>query len=73
VEAAHQLGLSYEAGKGFPRDHGEAAKWYQMAAQQGNGDAQFRLGAMLPPVGVCRGSCQTRMAGYRLRQNKGRR
>ena len=36
--------LSYENGVGLPQDHGQAVKWYRLAAAQGHVAAQFRLG-----------------------------
>lgn len=36
----------YNEGKGIPQDYTEAAKWYQLAAQQGVAPAQFNLGNM---------------------------
>ena len=38
------MGVSYENGLGVPRDFGQAAKWYRLAAEQGYAAAQFRLG-----------------------------
>jgi TPR repeat protein len=34
----------YSNGKGLGKDKAEAVKWYRMAAEQGNVDAQFVLG-----------------------------
>jgi curved DNA-binding protein CbpA len=39
-------GFAYEYGKGVSQDYAEAAKWYCMAAQQGNADAQYYLGLL---------------------------
>ena len=36
----------YECGDGVMQDYDEALQWYLMAAEQGYGDAQFRLGMM---------------------------
>ena len=36
----------YAEGQGVSRDHTEAAKWYRMSAEQGNGPAQARLGQL---------------------------
>jgi len=38
------LGFMYDEGKGVPQDYAEAAKWYSMAAKQGNKAAQHNLG-----------------------------
>ena len=34
------LGLSYDNGEGVPEDDTEAVKWYRLAAEQGNANAQ---------------------------------
>ncbi len=34
------------AGRGVPQDDVEAARWYRLAAEQGNARAQFNLGSM---------------------------
>ena len=36
----------YYAGQGVPPDYAEARKWYRLAADQGNADAQTILGLM---------------------------
>ena len=36
----------YHNGQGVPQDYEEAAKWYRLAAEQGNARAQFNLGVM---------------------------
>ena len=36
----------YAKGRGVPQDDAEAAAWYRRAAEQGDADAQFGLGAM---------------------------
>lgn len=36
----------YHDGRGMPQDYKEAVKWYHQAAEQGNADAQFKLGRM---------------------------
>ena len=36
----------YQNGKGVPEDHGEAFRWYRLAADQGVADAQLNLGVM---------------------------
>ena len=36
--------MSYATGQGVAKDDAEAARWYRMAAEQGNPDAQFNLG-----------------------------
>ena len=45
------LGVMYDLGTGgFPQDSVQAVKWYRLAADQGNADAQRLLGhlALLP-------------------------
>ena len=44
--AQYNLAVMYFSGVGVPQDRGEAAKWYGLAARQGNGNAQFNLGVM---------------------------
>ena len=34
----------YDEGKGVPQDRAEAARWYQLAADQGFTEAQYNLG-----------------------------
>ena len=36
----------YENGRGVTRDDGEALRWFRLAAEQGDADAQFNLGVM---------------------------
>ena len=36
----------YYNGEGVPQDYGEAVKWFRLAAEQGNAQAQFNLGLM---------------------------
>ena len=41
----HQLvGVCYEYGTGVGKDEVEAVKYYRMAADQGDADAQYNLG-----------------------------
>jgi len=47
VRAEERLGYLYYIGWGVPRDHGQAAKWYIKAADQGNASAMSSLGFML--------------------------
>lgn len=46
AQSQFMLGAIYATGKGVPRDHAEAAKWYLMAAKQGVAAAQNNLGFM---------------------------
>src|SRR5437867_1868949 len=41
VRAQAVLGWVYQNGRGVPQDYFLAAKWYQSAATQGHGGAQF--------------------------------
>jgi len=43
--AQHNLGEIYLRGKGVPQDEVEALKWYHVAAEQGDAEAQFALGS----------------------------
>ena len=44
VEAQFNLALIYDLGKGVPKNHKEAVKWYRLAAEQGLAEAQLNLG-----------------------------
>ena len=41
------LRAMYDNGAGVPQDHGEAARLYRLAADQGLANAQYNLGSML--------------------------
>ena len=43
-DAQSNLGAIYAAGRGVPRNHVQAVKWYRVAAVQGLVEAQFKLG-----------------------------
>jgi TPR repeat protein len=43
-EAALQLGMLYELGRGFPQSCSKAAKWVTKAAENGNAAAEYNLG-----------------------------
>ena len=45
-DAALQLGLLYDTGKGVPQDFATAAQWYRQAADAGSAPAAFNLGAL---------------------------
>jgi TPR repeat protein len=36
----------YDKGRGVVQDYGQAVKWYHRAAEQGDADAQIKLGLM---------------------------
>ena len=40
------FGVMHEQGQGVPQDYREAAKWYQLSAEQGHACAQIILGHM---------------------------
>ena len=42
----YNLGVYYANGRGVPEDDVEAARWWRLAAEQGNGFTQFALGFM---------------------------
>jgi hypothetical protein len=42
--AQSKLGDLYAQGKGVPQDYADAVKWLREAADQGNADAQYKLG-----------------------------
>ena len=42
--AQDSLGFMYATGAGVPENNAEAARWYHLAAVQGNAHAQFSLG-----------------------------
>ena len=46
VAAQFDLGDRYFNGEGVPQDHGEALRWYRLAADQGLAEAQTLIGAM---------------------------
>ncbi|MDB5361055.1 MAG: hypothetical protein JWO51_2352 [Rhodospirillales bacterium] len=45
-DAAFQLGVTYDTGKGVAQDYGQAIRWYEQAAAGGNAFAAFDLGAI---------------------------
>ena len=36
----------YAIGEGVPQDHAEAGKWFRLAAEQGDAEAQYYVGEM---------------------------
>ncbi|MEN9637380.1 MAG: hypothetical protein RL077_5784, partial [Verrucomicrobiota bacterium] len=40
------IGEMYETGTGVPKDSAEGVKWYRHAAEQGDPDAQAKLGVI---------------------------
>ena len=45
-EALHNLGATYEHGRGLPADAAEAARWYEKAARLGVAQAQVALAGL---------------------------
>jgi TPR repeat protein len=46
AEAQIRVALAYDTGRGAPRDRDSAMKWYRVAADGGNAEAQNSLGSM---------------------------
>ncbi|MFP6637066.1 MAG: sel1 repeat family protein, partial [Nitrospinaceae bacterium] len=46
AKAQYLLGEAYLEGKGAPQKYDLALKWFRLAAEQGNSDAQGNLGVM---------------------------
>ena len=44
-KAQSALGLMYQDGQGVAQDDAEAVKWFRLAAEQGDADAQSNLGS----------------------------
>jgi len=44
--SSFRLGFLYHNGKGVPQNYAEAAKWYRMAADEGDDSAQLNLGLL---------------------------
>ena len=42
-DSSNFIGVMYDEGKGVQQDYKEAAKWYRLAAEQGDVDAQYNL------------------------------
>jgi TPR repeat protein len=59
VDAAYNLGVCYEEGRGVPVDYEAAFGWYAEAAAGGDADALFALGVCyndgvgFPPSFLC--------------------
>lgn len=47
ADAQRNLGIMYDSGQGVAQNYAEAAKWYELAAEQGNVAAQTNLGKNL--------------------------
>ncbi len=44
--AACNIGIVYQRGEGVPADPAEAMRWYRVAAERDDAEAQYRLGFM---------------------------
>ncbi|SDD04222.1 hypothetical protein SAMN05428966_10361 [Massilia sp. PDC64] len=51
IDAQLRVGAAYDRGKGAPRDRAAALKWYRMAAEAGDPEAQNSVGSMLQEDG----------------------
>jgi TPR repeat protein len=61
----------YYKGEGVPQDYTEVAKWFRLAADQGNSEAQYSLGVMYHEgEGVPQNSTEAAKS-YRLAANQG--
>lgn len=47
TDAQLRVGAAYDSGRGAPRDGKQAMKWYRMAAERGNAEAQNSVGSGL--------------------------
>ena len=67
------LGLMYEHGFGLPQDYAEALRWYHLAAEMGNVNAQAKLTAISQPTRVppvqSREQSGTTSGGYNAADN----
>jgi TPR repeat protein len=61
----------YARGKGVRQDLVEAVKWYRLAAEQGNADAQLNLGGMYREGKVVRQDHVEAVSGTGWQQSKG--
>ena len=46
MEAQFNLAALYMNGQGVAQDYGESARWYKLAAEQGQAEAQYNLGVL---------------------------
>ncbi len=46
AEAQLSVGMTYQFGRGVPRDYAEAGKWYRLAAEQGDTASWVFMGEM---------------------------
>ena len=46
VNAQHNLGFSYDDGRGVEQNDSKAREWYEKAAKQEDANAQYNLGVM---------------------------
>ena len=65
------LGVMYRQGTGVPQDYKTAVKWYRLAAEQGNADAQSNLGTMYDNGQGVPQDYKTAVKWYRLAAEQG--
>ena len=61
VIVAGGLAVMYAKGEGVPQDDPEAVRWYRLAAEQGQADAQYGLGVYATGRGVLKDSVLAHM------------
>jgi TPR repeat protein len=61
----------YEKGQGVPQDYKTAVKWYKLAAEQGDADAQYNLGVMYAEGKGVPQDYKTAVKWYRLAAEQG--
>ena len=59
--AQFNLAVMYAKGEGVPQDDPEAVRWYRLAAEQGQADAQYGLGVYATGRGVLKDSVLAHM------------
>jgi TPR repeat protein len=62
VDASYILGTAYMNGTSVPKDTNEALKWYDVAADGGNSDAETQLGELACPQQILNTSCEPHKA-----------
>ena len=61
----------YDKGQGVPQDYKTAVKWYRLAAEQGDADAQYNLGVMYDKGRGVPQDYKTAVKWYRLAAEQG--
>ena len=71
VEAAYELGLAYEKGRGVGQNLRKAEQWYRTAAEKGHAEAQNNLGGLFQDgIGVGQNYSES-LQWYRLAADQG--